>query len=181
MTGSTDRYATISDGFEARLLGVGAEQWDPTVPSCPEWTVRELVTHVLGTHKTILAAAGTSFPTQADSEPISRFAQARETAIDVLSDPATADARVESPLGEVTFSQLADTLLSGDTLFHTWDLAHATGQDENLDEAACRDVLDALAPYDDGIRAPGFFAEKITPPSDADAQTTLLCFGGRRS
>lgn len=180
MTGSTDRYATISDEFEARLLGIGTDQWETTVPTCSDWTVKDLVTHVLGSHQSILSRAGKSFTAKAGSELIPRFTQARETAIQALSDPGTADAFVESPLGEMTFSQLADALLSGDTLFHTWDLARATGQDENLDEAACREVLDALSPYDDAIRAPGFFADKITAPDDADAQTRLLCFGGRQ-
>ena len=180
MTRSTDRYATISDGFEARLLGIGTDQWETTVPTCPEWTVKDLVAHVLGSHKSILGLAGKSFSAEAGSELIPLFTRAREAAIQALSDPETAETSVESPLGEMTFSQLADTLLCGDTLFHTWDLARATGQDENLDESACREVFDALSPYDDGLRAPGFFADKITAPEDADAQTRLLCFGGRQ-
>lgn len=163
------------------MLGIGSDDWETTVPSCPEWTIEELVEHVLGSHRSILALAGQPFAPEAGTELIARFAQAREAAIQALSNPDTADSRVESPLGEMTFAQLSDTLLCGDTLFHTWDLALATGQDENLDESSCRAVLDALRPYDDAIRAPGFFADKITPPAGADAQTQLLCFGGRRA
>lgn len=70
--------------------------------------------------------------------------------------------------------------MSGDTLFHAWDLARATGQDENLDPAACEHVLTVLGPLDAGIRGPGWFADKIEPPAGADPQTRLLCFGGRR-
>lgn len=119
MTGSTDRYASISDGFEARLLGIGTDQWEATVPTCPEWTVKDLVAHVLRSHKSILSLVGKSVGAEAGSELIPRFTQARESAIQALSDPETAGASVESPLGEMTFSRLADALLSGDTLFHS--------------------------------------------------------------
>ncbi len=97
-----------------------------------------------------------------------------------LADDTVASQEVDSPFGKRTFAELAGGLLCGDTLFHTWDLARATGQDETLDEAACARALAEMEPMDQGMRRSGMFGPAIDPPADADVQTRLLCFGGRR-
>lgn len=181
MTALTNRYTTISDGFTTRLEGIGTDQWSQNVPSCPDWNVGQLVRHVLGTHNGILGTIGKSATTEGDdSELATHFSTARAEVIAALDDPEVSDSTVQSPMGEMKFSQLAGTLLVGDTLFHTWDLAHATGQDEKLDEESCVAVLEAMTPMDDAIRAPGFFAAKLPVAEESDAQSRLLSFGGRQ-
>jgi uncharacterized protein (TIGR03086 family) len=81
--------------------------------------------------------------------------------------------------GEQTFESLVGRLLCTDTLVHSWDLARATGQDEQLDPAAVAASAELLTPIDEAIRRPGGFAPKIDPPGDADEQTQFLCFCGR--
>src|SRR5690242_1403439 len=82
--------------------------------------------------------------------------------------------------GEQPFEDLAGTIMCSDTLIHTWDLARATGQDDRLDPEGVTAAHAFLTPNDDMLRGPGAFAAKIEPPADADAQTKLLCFVGRR-
>lgn len=181
MTELTNRYTTISDGFTSRLESIGADQWEQNVPSCPEWTVGQLVRHVLGTHNGTLSTIGKSATTEgADSELAANFAAARAEIITALDDPEVSGKTIQGPLGESKFSDLAGSLLIGDTLFHTWDLAHATGQDETLDEESCVAVLRALGPLDEAIRRPGFFGPKLSDADDTDAQSRLLSFGGRQ-
>ena len=82
--------------------------------------------------------------------------------------------------GEQPFESLVGRLLCADTLFHTWDLARATGQDEQLDPRRSTSAAPSSStPLDEAIRRPGGFAPKIEPPPDADEQTRLLNFGGR--
>jgi hypothetical protein len=81
--------------------------------------------------------------------------------------------------GEQTFESVVSRLLCSDTLFHTWDLARATGQDDNLDADAVAKSLEFLTPMDEAIRRPGGFAAKIDPDPDADTQTRWLNFDGR--
>ena len=81
--------------------------------------------------------------------------------------------------GEQSFESVVSRLLCSDTLFHTWDLARATGQDEELDQDAVAKSLEFLTPMDEAIRRPGGFAPKIDPAAGVDLQTRWLNFGGR--
>ncbi|MGH9091273.1 MAG: TIGR03086 family metal-binding protein, partial [Acidimicrobiales bacterium] len=98
-----------------------------------------------------------------------------------LDDPDRSARTVGGMFGEQPFESLVGRLLCADTLFHTWDLARATGQDEHLDEGAVAAAMTFLEPIDETIRRPGGFAPKLPPPPGADAQVRLLCFGGRQT
>ena len=62
---------------------------------------------------------------------------------------------------------------------HTWDLARATGQDEQLDAEGVSKALDFLRGIEESIRVPNGFGPKIAASRDADEQTKLLNFCGR--
>jgi len=62
---------------------------------------------------------------------------------------------------------------------HSWDLARATGGDEQLDPAEVHKVFEALRPLGDKLRSPGAFGPAVDPPKGADEQTELLAFLGR--
>jgi hypothetical protein len=61
---------------------------------------------------------------------------------------------------------------------HTWDLARATGQPEQLDEATAESMLAGMQPADEAIRGE-HFGPKVEPPPGADATTRLMAFIGR--
>lgn len=180
-TAPLERYTIISAGFDNRVHGIGTDQWDAAVPSCPEWDVRALVAHLIGTHHMMLSALDQSNEAPGpDDDLVLAWTAARQGVLDALAESGSADKVVQSPFGEMTFAQLAGGLLCGDTLFHTWDLAHATGQDETLDATMCAEQLEMMVPLDELIRMPGFFGEKLDAPEDADVQARLLTFGGRQ-
>lgn len=182
MSDALRHYATIADTFHARVGGITADQWDQPVPSCPEWTVRDLVEHVIGTHHNILGTLGQAHAAPADDADLVPLWQAATTAVrKALGDGASADRRVKGPFGKQPFSELTAGLLSNDTIFHTWDLARATGQDTTLDVAACERTLANMEPLDEVLRSPGLFSAKLPVAADADAQSKLLAFGGRQN
>jgi uncharacterized protein (TIGR03086 family) len=121
--------------------------------------------------------------TPSEEEPVSdaaaRWGAATERVRASLADPERASAIVGGSFGDQSFDSLVSRLLCADTLFHTWDLARATGQDEHLDPHAVAKAMDFLEPLDEAIRRPGGFAAKLESPPDADPQTILLHFGGR--
>jgi uncharacterized protein (TIGR03086 family) len=183
MSEVSDRYSTIAAGFTARLDGVSAERWTSPAP-CTEWTARDLVAHVINTHRRVLASLDQSEPPMvsadaADGELFQSWADARDSVDDALHDDGRADRTISGMFGEQPFSQLVGRLLCTDTLIHTWDLARATGQDERLDADAVAKATEFLTPIDEAIRRPGGFAAKIEPAPGADAQTRLLNFSGR--
>jgi uncharacterized protein (TIGR03086 family) len=176
----SERYARVADGFAQRLAGTDPARWSSQSP-CREWTAAEVVDHVILTHRRVLGALrGTEAEELVPSDDRAAcFAQVRKDVQAALEDPAQASTTVSGMFGEQPFESLVGRLLCADTLFHTWDLAQATGQDERLDSDAVERAMEFLTPIDEAIRRPGGFGPKIEPAPGADAQTRLLNFGGR--
>jgi uncharacterized protein (TIGR03086 family) len=180
MSEIAERYATIADGFEARLAGVASDQWASPSP-CTDWTARDVVAHVIRTNRQVRCSLDGSEAEEvaADGDLAGQWQAARDAVAAALADPAQASATVGGMFGEQPFESLVGRLLCADTLVHTWDLARATGQDEKLDLGAVSRAGEFLTPIDEAIRRPGGFAPKIIPGPDADAQTSFLNFCGR--
>ncbi len=64
---------------------------------------------------------------------------------------------------------------------HTWDLARATGQDETLDPDKCAELLAGMVPYEEAMRSSGQYGPRVEVSDDADVQTRMLAFIGRRT
>ena len=180
MSETSERYRTVADGFTARLSGVAPDGWSASTP-CTDWTVRDLVAHVVGTNRRVLATVEGTEPVEVDANAdlAAQWLEARGAIADAVGDEARAATVVSGIFGEQPFESLVGRLLCSDTLIHTWDLARATGQDERLDPQAMAKSMEFLAPIDEAIRRPGGFAAKIAPAADADDQTKFLNFCGR--
>ena len=180
MSEVSERYSTIANGFTTRLAGTSPEQWSAPTP-CTEWTARDLVGHVIATHRRVMATLDSGEPDPVDeAADLARgWALATSAIADALDDRGRASQVVGGMFGEQPFESLVGRLLCADTLIHTWDLARATGQDEDLDSNAVVKAMEFLTPIDDAIRRPGGFAAKIDCPADAGDQTRLLNFSGR--
>jgi len=175
-----DRYWNVVAGFRRRLDGVGVGDWASPTP-CTEWTVADLVAHVVGVHRRVVATVTGHEPVEVDptGDLPAQWREACDAVLDALGDETLAETTVSGMFGEQTFESLVSRLLCADTLVHTWDLARATGQDESLEPDAVGKALLFLTPIDDAIRRPGGFSVRIEPRPDADEQTRLLNFCGR--
>jgi uncharacterized protein (TIGR03086 family) len=175
-----DVYLRVAKRFGEVLSHVTSDQWDRSTP-CDEWTVRDLVTHVIATHRRVYALVDPVGLADVDGEAplIDQWTVVATTMRDALGSASLADALVPARNGEQPFSQLVGGLLMFDTLCHTWDLARATDDDETLDADAVAIAHERLGAVSDAIRVPGGFAAPIEPASDADAQTRFLNFVGR--
>jgi uncharacterized protein (TIGR03086 family) len=174
------RYQTIADGFTERVESITAEQWAAPTP-CPEWTVRDLVAHVIGTHRRVLATLDDTEPTavDVDRDLVHQWLAATNDIADAVHGDAQSSKVVKSIFSEQPFESLVGTLLCADTLVHTWDLARATGQDETLDADAIAKAREFLTTIDEPMRRPGGFAPKVEPTTGVDDQTEFLNFVGR--
>ncbi len=172
-------YESVVEGFTARLAGVSTDQWDAATP-CQGWDVRELVAHTVSTHRKVLAALGGdgAIAVDADGDLLEQWAQATGSLGAAMHDPERSAQTVRGVEGSLPFSELVAGLISPDTLAHTWDLARATGQEEQLD-AACVEACTAQLPrFGETLLRLGGFAE-VTPDVDASAQTRYLNAVGR--
>jgi uncharacterized protein (TIGR03086 family) len=128
-----DRYETVTTGFAQRVANVATEQWS-TVTPCPDWTVRDLVVHVIGTQRAVITRLDEKEPVKVDPEGDleAQWREASRAIVDALGDEARASTVVGGMFGEQSFESLVGRLVCTDVLVHTWDLSRATGQDETL-------------------------------------------------
>jgi uncharacterized protein (TIGR03086 family) len=170
-----DVWATVAEGFGQRLGQVSGELWAARTP-CPDWTVRDLVEHVLKAQRGYAGLLGYDLSAAVD------WPEVRDGMAHALETDDAFDTSVEHPVLGVIPKAQALGIVTNDLLVHTWDLARAIGGDERLDPgavAACYEVV-AAAPQE-SVRGPKVWGELIEVGPDADLQTRLLAMVGRRA
>lgn len=186
MSEIADRYRRRAAGFTARVEAVPADRWASPSP-CDDWTARDVVRHVVDTSAMFLGFIGQPAPDgpSVDEDPVGAWTSARNAIQAALDDPAIASLEYEGQLGRAQFEHGVDRFLSADALVHTWDLARAAGLDEHLDPDDVRASLDAMSAMEEQVgelmRSSGAFGRQVDPPADADEQTRLLAFLGRKA
>jgi uncharacterized protein (TIGR03086 family) len=168
-------WATVAEGFGQRLGQVSGELWAAPTP-CPDWTVRDLVDHVLNAQRRYAGFLGYDISGAVD------WPEVRDGMAHALETDDAFDTSVEhSMLGVIPKARVL-AIVTNDLLVHTWDLARAIGGDERLDAgavAACYEVV-AATPQDIA-RGPKVWGELIEVGPDVDLQTRLLAMVGRRA
>jgi uncharacterized protein (TIGR03086 family) len=171
MSGPAEIWQQAADKFSEVLDQVGDDQWSAPTP-CDQWTVRELVDHVLhwqGMGGGILGA-GTSAGD--DWETIQPALAA------ALRDPANLEGNAEQFNG-MPKHQVAGFVI-GDLVIHTWDLARAIGADEQLPADAVDSVIVGLERVPaEMLRGDNMFGPPVDVGDDASPQDKLLAFAGR--
>ena len=179
MSDDADRYARVAGGFTERLMDVAPDQWTLPTP-CEEWTVRDLVTHVIDTQRRVLGLLGGAVsPVDHDGDLVGQWNEVSAALLDTVRDPARADTEVQAFAGPTPFHELVGGLACSDTVVHTWDLARATGQPETLDAGAVEHCAGVIAGFGEAMRRPGGFGPPLECAADADAQSKFLHFAGR--
>jgi uncharacterized protein (TIGR03086 family) len=182
MTEVRDKYRVASSGFDAVVGAVGPGGWDAQTP-CDGWTARDVVAHIVGGHRRIIANVKGAEPASlgADEDPKEAWKHASRAVDDITGDPEALSVEIDGPTGKMRVDEIIGRFVCMDVLVHTWDLARTVGADEHLDEELVRQAYDALQPMDAMIRQPGVFGAKLEPPAGADLQTEFLYFLGRRA
>jgi uncharacterized protein (TIGR03086 family) len=167
--------------FGERIDGI--RDWDAATPD-KEWTVRDLVRHVVEEQQWIPAlVSGLSVEqAQRSIDPLGddlaaewRIHSARAT--DAWQS-APADAAVQLSYDTVTVLDYLREQVS-DVTIHSWDLARAIDADEVLDDSLVEAVWTVFAPQKDTLEASGLFDSPVPMPEDAPLQSRLLALTGR--
>lgn len=184
MTDAAARYDRIASAFTARVEGVPDGGWDaPT--QCEGWAARDVVAHLCEWVPAFFAGQWGLAPPDgppAGEDPVGAWHAFDRWARRALADPelAAREAGAGSPIGPQTFAAAFDQIATTDVLLHTWDLARATGQDEHLDPDEVATLLPGMAEAEEAMRASGHYGPATPVAEDADPQTRLLAFIGRR-
>jgi uncharacterized protein (TIGR03086 family) len=178
MSSTIERYDVAVEGFRRRLEPLAPADFARPSP-CEGWTAGDLVDHTIGAVTLVAGLVGERGDEDRSASYATRYDRATEDLRAKVSDPVLGATVVESPFGTLALKQLVSSIVVHDLLVHTWDLARATDGDELLDNELVVHTYKHMAPLDDVLREHGF-ATKVDAPGDADAQTRLLCFLGRR-
>lgn len=179
--GLLSAHQRAQDAFARVLAGVRDDQLDAPTP-CSEWTVRDLVRHVIAGNQR--SAAGTTSLSVSDEDAaalVELHARSSADAQAAFAAPGGLDRSFELPIGSVTGTRLVG-MRATDVLTHAWDLAKATGQSQaDLDDELAAELLKAsrerVRPE---FRGPGrpFGDEQPCEPG-ASASDRLAAFLGR--
>jgi uncharacterized protein (TIGR03086 family) len=183
MSEVSDRYKRLSDAFAAKIAAVPTDKWENQSP-CDEWKARDVVAHVVQTQGMFLGFIGKELGDipSAEDDPAGAWDAARAVVQTNLEDPDTAQQEFDGLTGRSTIEVSVDKFLNSDLVMHGWDLARATGQDDSMRPEDVKRVHEYLAPMADmpGMRGPNAFGEEVEVPDQADDQSKLLAFLGRK-
>ncbi|MBE9376204.1 TIGR03086 family protein [Saccharopolyspora sp. HNM0983] len=166
---------TLSPGF-------APGQWSAPIP-CTDWTVRQLVNHLVGIIHVFAALLSDRTPPRSAADhlgdsPKDAYRDSAEALQAVFDQPGVLERTYHGPLGAATGAERLQIRLY-DLLAHGWDLAQATGQPgeppDDLAEQALAFAQTQLSEQDRNAR----FAPAQFVTSDAPAIERLVAFLGR--
>lgn len=176
--------------FQARLDAVNDDDWQRPTP-CTDWSVGDLVDHVLGGNLfTVRILAGDTVEAamaEARSGVIETSDRAAATIAsaraqrDAFDAPGALDRICHHPVGDVPGSAILGFRIT-DLTVHGWDLARAIGAAETLDPALVGAVWSRLSDTADAVAATGLFGDGPSGDvgEEAPIQVRLLDLTGRR-
>jgi uncharacterized protein (TIGR03086 family) len=173
--------------FERRLRLVRTDQWGLPTP-CTEWTVRDVVNHVVaGARVYVLLLDGCSRERANDElasdtladDPLGAFNSSAAALGAALRKPGALDLPCAHPLGDMIGLNLLRGR-PGDVAVHSWDLARAIGADEHLDPSLVDKALAVFVPNAERFLKLGIIAPPTGPTDDTvPSQVRLLRLAGR--
>ena len=179
-----DLYRRTVETWTARVDAVPPDRWEAPTP-CTEWSVRDLVNHVVGEDAwTVPLVGGATMADVGDSldgdllgdEPVGTAVRSAQEAVAVVSERLPAGGTVHLSYGEEDLTEYVRQLAT-DHLVHAWDLAAATGGDTHLDPDLVDDVASWFADREELYRAGGAIGPRVE--AGGDPQTELLARLGR--
>jgi uncharacterized protein (TIGR03086 family) len=176
------RYSRLAGAFADKIAAVRDDQWNSATP-CEEWTVRDIVRHVVDSQGMFLGFVGDTAgdAPSVDEDPLGAFTTASGAVRARLADPERAGEEFDGMFGRTSFEHSVDRFLSTDLVVHGWDVAAATGQDTSIDPQEVDRVKTQVEEFGDKIRSPGAFGPAVEPPEGASDQDRLLAYLGRRA
>jgi uncharacterized protein (TIGR03086 family) len=168
----------------AGLIGnIRAGQWSAPTP-CTDWTVRQVVNHLIGMNRVFAALLANEPPPPRPSEdhveddPVGAYRASAAALQAAFGRPGVLERSYHGPLGTATGAERLQIRLY-DLLAHGWDLAQATEQPVDLpDDLAEQSLAFAQTQLTEQAR-PGRFGPAQIVARQAPAIERLAAFLGR--
>jgi uncharacterized protein (TIGR03086 family) len=174
-------HQRAQDAFAGVLANVSPDQLGAPTP-CSEWTIHDLIEHVIGGNEYVGRWADNPIEPPARPDDIAAAHRtAAAAAHGIFAGPGGMTTMFNPPFGQVP-GQLFIGIRTTDVLTHAWDLAAATGQSTDLDpELATEQLAAARAFVGPQFRGPGKpFGEEEPCSSERVPADQLAAFLGRK-
>ena len=169
------------------LSGVVPAQFSGTTP-CAKWNVKDLSNHLVGGAMMFGSITrGETMPEMSEApdftsgDIVSTFDAAKQSVLAAWQESGVFEREMVFPFGTLP-AEVAARVQTMEVVIHTWDLAHATGQIESLDDSLAETVLGfagAIVP-DSSRNADGEpFGFVVAEPDSASPYARLAGLMGR--
>ena len=173
--------------FGNRVGYIDDDQWSSPTP-CTEWTVRDLVNHLVSEHLwaplllkgATVAEIGDRFDGDVGGpDPRAAWEEASAVSQPAFHRPGALDLRVDTSMGPLDAEEYG-WQMTIDLTVHAWDLARGIGVVDRLDEELATELYERVAPLADEWQSHGVFAAPVDVPASASAQDRLVALLGRQ-
>lgn len=164
------------------ISNIRADQWSAPTP-CPEWTVRQVVNHLIGMNRVFAALLAGQPPPRPPADhggddPVRAYRDSAAALLAAFSQPGVLERSYTGPLGTATGAERLQIRLY-DLLAHGWDLAQATGQPADLPDDLAEQSLAFARTQLAGQARSGRFGPAQNAAEPASAIERLAAFLGR--
>ena len=172
-----------SDSVAGLISNIRAGQWSAPTP-CTDWTVRQLVNHLIGMNRVLAALLADQPPPprpsadHAEADPAGAYRDSAAALQAAFGGPGVLESTYRGPLGTATGAERLKIRLY-DLLAHGWDLAQATGQPAGLPDDLAAQSLAFARTQLTGQARPGRFGPAQIVAERAPAIERLVAFLGR--
>ncbi|WP_104181857.1 TIGR03086 family metal-binding protein [Arthrobacter sp. B0490] len=181
MNTTSTAYESALRPLSLVLSAVPAEAWATPSP-CTEWTVRDVVAHMIDTQRSLLTDHGHDLGPAPDlTDPATGFRDHAERVRSLMSSDEVVGAAYDGFFGPTTVGATLEQFYVWDMLVHRWDIARATGGDEVLTPAELDRIEAGADSFGAALHIDGICGPAVPVPADADRQTLLLSRLGRRA
>jgi len=184
--GPTDQLATAQEIAAATLANVTSDQMELPTP-CSHWTVAQLIDHLVGAQHWALSAMEGVEMTEtgegsAGGDFHASFLDAATRSLAAFRADGSLEKTVNPGFGDMPATALLG-MATTDTFQHAWDLATATGQDNDLHPVLVSELLAAAresTPPSFRSEDGAIFGPEQTAPQGTPVAGQLAAFLGRR-
>jgi len=173
-------HQRAQEAFDGVLAKVSLDQLGAPTP-CSEWTIQDLIEHVIGGNEHVgLWASNPVEPPARPDDVVAAHRTAAVAAQEVFAAPNGLSTTFKLPFGELP-GQVFIGIRTTDVLTHAWDLAAASGQSTDIDpELAAEQLAFVRAFVGPQFRGPGKpFGDEQPCSSERSPADQLAAFLGR--
>lgn len=164
-----DRFTEVLDHVDGR--------WQAATP-CEQWTVADVVRHVVDTENDFLSRHGLAGEAIASADPAEAWRRHRAHVESALTQDV-ADRRFDGYFGPTTIGDTMANFYGWDLAVHAWDIARAIGLANPISEADAEDLIRVADTWGDALYGEGICHPARAVAPDAPAAERLLGKLGR--